>query len=138
MDAVALAHRRLKIIDLSAAGDQPMTDAELGLHRRRSTAASTTTANCARELERDGYRFFSHQRHRGDPQGLRPLGRATAWSTSPGCSPSPSTSTAARRLMLARDRLGIKPLYLYSGRTPLRFASTLPALLAGGGVDTDA
>ena len=31
MDAVALAHRRLKIIDLSAAGDQPMVDEELGL-----------------------------------------------------------------------------------------------------------
>jgi asparagine synthase (glutamine-hydrolysing) len=41
-----------------------------------------------------------------------------------------------RRLLLARDRLGIKPLYLAGTPGRLRFASTLPALLAGGGVDT--
>ena len=40
--------------------------------------------------------------------------------------------------MLGRDRLGIKPLYLSRRRRArLRFASSLPALLAGGGVDTD-
>ena len=43
---------------------------------------------------------------------------------------------ATGRLVLARDRLGIKPLYLDQRRDRLRFASTLPALLAGGGVDT--
>ena len=40
------------------------------------------------------------------------------------------------RLMLARDRLGIKPLYLDQTAERLRFASTLPALLAAGGADT--
>ena len=40
------------------------------------------------------------------------------------------------RVLLARDRLGIKPLYLAEVDGVLRFASTLPALLAGGGVDT--
>src|SRR3546814_18354210 len=40
------------------------------------------------------------------------------------------------RVFLARDRLGIKPLYLSEVGGSLRFASTLPALLAGGGVDT--
>src|SRR3546814_10265436 len=40
------------------------------------------------------------------------------------------------RMVLARDRLGIKPLYLAEGAGRLRFASSLPALLAGGGIDT--
>ena len=39
-------------------------------------------------------------------------------------------------LFLARDRFGIKPLYLKQDGSRLRFASSLPALLAGGGVDT--
>jgi hypothetical protein len=40
------------------------------------------------------------------------------------------------RLVMARDRLGIKPLYIADLPGRLRFASTLPALVAGGGIDT--
>ena len=40
------------------------------------------------------------------------------------------------RLVLGRDRFGIKPLYLAPANGRLRFASTLPALLAGGDIDT--
>ena len=40
------------------------------------------------------------------------------------------------RVVLARDRLGIKPLYYTESSQNFRFASTLPALLAAGGVDT--
>src|SRR4051812_26525895 len=40
------------------------------------------------------------------------------------------------RVLLGRDRLGIKPLYLSEDSHRIRFTSTLPALLAGGGVDT--
>lgn len=40
------------------------------------------------------------------------------------------------RVVLARDRLGIKPLYLDETRERIRFASTVQSLLAAGGVDT--
>ena len=40
------------------------------------------------------------------------------------------------RIAMARDRFGIKPLYLAEGNGRLRFASSLPALLAAGDVDT--
>ncbi len=41
------------------------------------------------------------------------------------------------RVVMARDRLGIKPLYLTRLPGRIRFASTLPALVAAGGVDTE-
>ena len=44
--------------------------------------------------------------------------------------------TGTGRVTLGRDRLGIKPLYLADVPGGVRFASTLPALLAGGGLDT--
>ena len=40
------------------------------------------------------------------------------------------------RVLLGRDRLGIKPLYITEDANRIRFASSLPALLAGGGIDT--
>ncbi|MHA7279311.1 hypothetical protein ACX80H_06115 [Arthrobacter sp. MDT2-2] len=40
------------------------------------------------------------------------------------------------RGVMARDRLGIKSLYVADLPGRLRFASTLPALVAGGGIDT--
>ena len=135
MGGVALAHRRLKVIDLSAAGAQPMVDEELGLtivfngciynhHELRG------------ELERDGYRFFSGS----DTEVI--LKAYARWGGRCvehlfGMFAFALFDHGRGRLTLARDRLGIKPLYLAQGRDTVRFASTLPGLLAGGGVDTD-
>ena len=132
---VALAHRRLKVIDLSPAGDQPMVDAELGL----TIAFNGCIYNhreLRRELEREGYSFFSSS----DTEVI--LKAYSRWGTRcvdrfAGMFAFALYEHRSGRLILVRDRLGIKPLYLASAGDSLRFASTLPALLAGGGVDTD-
>ena len=136
-DRVALAHRRLKIIDLTSTGDQPMTDHELGL-TWPSTAASTTTRSCV------------------------PSWSATATASSPPATPRSSrrptrsgagtasthfTGHVRLRALRARVRAGPAPgsrparsqAAVPGARPPdsLRFASTLPALLAGGGIDTE-
>src|SRR6202453_5151 len=132
-DAVALAHRRLKIIGLSCAGDQPMTDPELGLtivfngciYNHRELRA---------ELERDGARFFSTSDTEVILKAYDRWGRDCVTHFK-GMFAFAVYEHESRRLLLARDRLGVKPLYLAEVDGALRFASTLPALLAGGGVD---
>jgi asparagine synthase (glutamine-hydrolysing) len=131
---LALLHHRLKIIDLSEAGAQPMADDELGLvvvfngciYNHRELRA---------ELEGFGYRF----RSRSDTEVI--LKAYHRWGA--GCVERfygmfafALFERAAGRLVLARDRLGIKPLYLAETPGRIRFASTLPALVEAGDVDT--
>ena len=130
---VALGHRRLSIIDLSDTGSQPMVDPELHLavafngciynyqelraelsDRYRFTSTSDTEV-VLKAYDRWGERFVEHL------VGMFAIALV---------------DQRRDRVLLVRDRLGIKPLYVadVAGRT--RFASSLPALLAGGGVDT--
>jgi asparagine synthase (glutamine-hydrolysing) len=132
----ALGHRRLKIIDLSERSQQPMSDPDLGL--------TVTFNGCLynyqevrAELEGLGYRFFSD----GDTEVV--LKAWHAWRLDctkrfQGMFAFAILERDSGRLVLARDRLGIKPLYLAhdEGARRLRFASSLPALLAGGDVDS--
>ncbi len=64
------------------------------------------------ELQAKGHTLLLPLRHRGDRQGVRRVGRPTASTTSSACSPSSSSSRPAAARFSARDRLGIKPLYL--------------------------
>ncbi len=131
---VALGHRRLSIIDLSVAGSQPMTDPALGLTVAfNGCIYNHRDLRC--ELEAQGYRFFS-------TSDTEVVAKAYArWGTDcvdrfAGMFAFAVVEHGSGRTVLARDRLGIKPLYLDEQPGRLRFASTLPALLAGGGVDT--
>ena len=112
-----------------------MVDAELGLTVAFNGCIYNYPA-LREELTAAGYRFFSTSDTEVIAQGLPPLGHRAASTTSSACSRSPSSSATSGRLVLARDRLGIKPLYLAETPGRLRFASTLPALLAAGDVDT--
>ncbi|MGJ4950934.1 N-acetylglutaminylglutamine amidotransferase [Bradyrhizobium sp. HKCCYLS20291] len=131
---IALGHRRLSILDLSSAAQQPMIDAALGL----GIAFNGCIYNFRElrsELQAKGYRFFSD----GDTEVI--LKAYHAWGKAcvqrfKGMFAFAVWERDSGRVVLARDRLGIKPLYYTEGPGFFRFASSLPALLAGGDVDT--
>ncbi|MEP0696810.1 MAG: N-acetylglutaminylglutamine amidotransferase, partial [Nitratireductor sp.] len=120
-------HRRLKIIDLSERARQPMSDPELGL----TIAFNGCIYNYPElraELEEKGYRFFST----GDTEVI--LKAWHAWGERcverfHGMFAFVLQERETGRIVMARDRFGIKPLYLAENAERLRFASSLPALL---------
>ena len=131
----ALGHRRLKIVDLTDHAQQPMVDPHLGL-----TAVFNgmiyNYRELRQELEGHGHRFFSS----GDTEVV--LKAYAQWGERfperlLGMFAVAIVERDTGRVVLVRDRLGIKPLYVAQVPGALRFASTLPALLAGGGVDTE-
>ena len=131
---VVFGHRRLKIIDLSEAAQQPMVDSDLGLSITFN-GAIYNYKELKNELEEKGYRFFST----GDTEVI--LKAYHAWGSEcvrrlNGMFAFAIHERDTGRVVLARDRLGIKPLYYTESSQNFRFASTLPALLAAGGVDT--
>jgi asparagine synthase (glutamine-hydrolysing) len=131
---VALGHRRLKIIDLSDAAQQPMVDSALGLSIAYNGAIYNYPELRA-ELESKGHRFFSH----GDTEVI--LKAYHEWGLDcvkrfNGMFAFAIHERDSGRVILARDRVGIKPLYYTEGKGHLRFASSLPALLRAGDVDT--
>ncbi|MGY1715559.1 N-acetylglutaminylglutamine amidotransferase [Geodermatophilus sp. SYSU D01106] len=131
---VAFGHRRLSVIDLSASGSQPMVDSELGLEAVFNGCIYDYKELRA-ELEGHGYRFFSTS----DTEVL--LKGYHHWGVDfvdhlHGMFVVVIHERDTGRVVMARDRLGIKPLYLSETPGRLRFASSLPALLRAGDVDT--
>ena len=129
---LALGHRRLKIMDLCEASGQPMIDSALGLSMVFNGAIYNYPELRA-ELEALGYSFFSG----GDTEVL--LKGFHAWGEAllprlNGMFAFAIWQRDVQELFIARDRLGIKPLYLSRTGERLRFASTLPALLKGGDI----
>jgi asparagine synthase (glutamine-hydrolysing) len=131
---IALGHRRLKVIDLSERGAQPMVDADLGLSVVFNGCIYNYRALRA-ELEDAGYRFFSESDTEVVVKAFHRWGAACV-DRFRGMFAFAVAERDTGVLTLARDRLGIKPLYLTATAGRLRFASSLPALLEGGGVDT--
>ncbi|WP_231296941.1 N-acetylglutaminylglutamine amidotransferase [Fluoribacter dumoffii] len=132
---MALGHRRLKIFDLSHLGVQPMVDSDLGLALVFNGAIYNF--NELREvLKSKGYSFISncdtevllkayHAWGKDCVHRLNGMFAFAIWEQESG------------KLILARDRLGIKPLYYTANtRHGFKFASTLPALIEFGDVDT--
>lgn len=129
---IALGHRRLKIMDLAEASGQPMIDSDLGLSMVFN-GAIYNYPELRGELEALGYRFFSG----GDTEML--LKGYHAWGEKllpklNGMFAFAVWERDKQSLFIARDRLGVKPLYLSRTGERLRFASSLPALLQGGDI----
>ena len=125
---VYLAHCRLAIIDLSEAGRQPMANAD-GSIQITYNGEIYNFRELRTELEAAGHRFQSHtdtetivlgyqQWGEGIVERLRGIFAFAIWDSRKG------------KLLLARDRLGVKPLYYALRGGELAFASETRALLA--------
>jgi asparagine synthase (glutamine-hydrolysing) len=131
---VALAHRRLSIIDLSDAGAQPMGTPDQSIWVVFN-GEIYNYPELRDTLENRGYRFQSHSdtevllhlyQEYGDGMmdRLRGMYAFAIWDS------------VRKRVLLSRDPFGIKPLYYADDGKTLRFASQVKALRAGGAVDT--
>jgi len=131
---VGLAARRLAIIDLET-GDQPIANEDGTVHVVQNGELYNYPELRA-ELERAGHRFATH----GDTEVLVHLyeqeGPAFARRLR-GMFAVALWDSTRRRLVLARDRYGIKPLYYRADGDGLEFASELRSLPRGE-IDLDA
>jgi asparagine synthase (glutamine-hydrolysing) len=122
-----LAHRRLSIIDLSPAGRQPMPN-EDGSLRVIYNGELYGWPALREKLAARGHRFIGHS----DTEALLHLYEERGEDLFPdlrGMFAFALYDRARRRLLLGRDRLGIKPLYWHDDGKRIAFASELKALL---------
>lgn len=130
--ACVLAHTRLSIIDLSDAAAQPMTTGD-GRYTLAYNGEVYNFPEIRRELETLGETFRSS----GDSEVV--LKACVRWSERAperfrGMFSLGLWDERDKRLLLARDRLGVKPLYLAETPGGIAFASEVRTLLAAGAV----
>ena len=133
--SVGLGHRRLSIVDLSAAGHQPMTN-EDGSVWLTYNGEIYNHPELRAELEARGHRYRSHT----DTETI--LHAYEEWGDDcvhrfRGMFAFGLWDAPKRRFLLVRDRLGIKPLYYAIVGNTLVFASEIKAILASGLVPAD-
>jgi asparagine synthase (glutamine-hydrolysing) len=130
-----LGHRRLAILDLSERALQPMASGE-GRYVVTFNGEIYNYPSLRKELETEGIVF----RTTSDTEALLHLfardGAAMVHRLR-GMYAFAIWDKIARRLFLARDPYGIKPLYTANDGWTFRFASQVKALLAGGAVSSD-
>lgn len=124
---ICFGHQRLKVIDLTSAGAQPMHDARLGLTIIFNGCIYNYKV-LRQELEQLGHQFFSTS----DTEVI--LKAYAQWQEHcmdrfNGMFSFAIWHRDSNSTFFARDRLGIKPLYYYCNQQGFWFSSTLPSLL---------
>jgi asparagine synthase (glutamine-hydrolysing) len=125
---VGLAQCRLAVIDLSAAAHQPMSDASKRIWITFN-GEIYNFRDLRHELEGRGHRFTSHSDTEVVIEAYREWGDAFLTRLE-GMFALALYDSAQRRLLLARDRAGEKPLFYFHGGGALLFASELKAFTA--------
>jgi asparagine synthase (glutamine-hydrolysing) len=134
-DGVALGHARLAIIDLSKTGEQPMTNEDGSLH----LVVNGEIYNYRQlrgDLQARGHSLRSHSDSEVVLHLYEEYGeQCVQWLD--GMFALALWDAPRRKLLLARDRFGIKPLYVAQQGEALYFASELGALRRGGAAAAD-
>ncbi|MDQ6887326.1 MAG: asparagine synthase (glutamine-hydrolyzing) [Gemmatimonadota bacterium] len=124
---VGLGHRRLAIIDLSPAGSQPMLSGEGDLVITYNGEVFNFQELRA-ELQTLGHRFFSRTDTEVILRGYREWGEDVLTRLN-GMFAFALWDRTKRKLFIARDRYGVKPLYYWSDGSHFAFGSEVKALL---------
>jgi len=133
---VALGHRRLSILDLSPAGSQPMVSAS-GRHVICFNGEIYNFADLRADLDQTGYPFRGHSDTEVLLAAVEEWGIDRTLSRIDGMFAFALWDRQERNLLLARDRVGKKPLYYGWSGPVFLFGSELKALLAFPGFDRD-
>ncbi len=130
-DNIGIANRRLSIIDL-AKGDQPIFSEDKGIVIVFN-GELYNYPELRQELIRKGHRFYTDSDtevivHLYEDEGIQCLNKLNAMFT------FALWDRKKKSLLIARDRLGIKPLYYYQDHKKLVFASEIKAILADSSI----
>lgn len=125
---VALSHRRLSIIDLTTSGRQPMLTPD-GRYVLTYNGEIYNFQELRAELQARGVAFTSHSDTEVLLRGFEQWGEAVL-SRLNGMFAFAILDNHEQRLLLARDRYGVKPLYVAQVGQTLMFASEIKAFMA--------
>jgi asparagine synthase (glutamine-hydrolysing) len=129
---VGLAHRRLAIVDITSAGQQPMSNedgtvwitfnGEIYNHAALRSGLEARGHGYRSKTDTETIVHLYEELNEHLVERLRGMFAFAIWDR------------AKRRLMLARDRVGIKPLYYAVTERELIFASEIKGVFAAGGI----